>query len=526
MKKTYLILMIFASMFTFWACEDTVDVEPEMSKKRSTVQSPPTLNSDGILVFKDKRHVENIIRQLEIQQRSLENYYGAEFDDDCLKQDRLLDLFEDNLGFTSLRTHDLLVECTELEEGVDVDDLTPTIVQDDVVATILNKYREVIIGNEIYVFRANNLMMKASVADIREVVQLRNGLEGVDLGKFTFEGSSKTPTGMRGGEGNPEGGECRADFQVEVNRAQNTVHVTWTGSVSPTQSVTYDWGDNSPAQTFSTTSANVHATHSYPTSGLYIIKATVSDATPGSTCTSNKTYTIDLTPFCTVLFRSNVAPGGIVSFQPHSLVLSNGATKTQWEWDFGDGNTKIVTGQNGAVSHTYGCEGTYKVILKLITSDQNCTPQISNDVKVDNVICFDSDYKYTSGTRFEYDPGNFGIKYYTWLSNWLDFTQPLKCDRVKAKMKHYRIKSNGRWIRNRKPLKIVLSKLVHGAGATGCAGEYPKPLGHTDSRIGNRILAVQKMNEIIGAKRKHPYQVDYYVNGVLVVTKTSDDAGC
>lgn len=525
LMKNLLILVSFLLSSTLFviSCSDDLVIQPtDEIQERKYLKSGnsitlPLVNSDGILVFENEKHLDNIVDYLEERQESGLYEYGTEYDDNCMKEDKTLDLFEENLKFTSLRTHYLAIECNELEEGIKAEHLTECPIPDDVQATLLNKYSEIIIGDEIYLFKAFSLRYKTSLSNIDEIKKFRNGVEG-DYGLLEIDGTSSPA-------GGPESGVCVLDYTLDVDRPSLTANITWSGSVSANHKVKYEWGDNTPAETLVTTTG-ASKQHQYSSSGNYLITITIFNETSGEECAESGTEAINLNQTCATLFNAQAGTDGLYTFEPKDYIFANGVTPVRWEWNFGDGNSEVVQGLDGTVSHIYSCESEYLVTLQVITSSSSCAPSWSKTVQVTNVLCVDRNYSMDY-FHTEYDNGNKKIKHKTWLSNalWPSLSGE-KNHRIKSRLKSYKIKSNGKEKKLKKKLKIVYGGNIYGSGSGNCFGDQPINLTGQKIKTRKTLKHVIDKNEIIGTKSTDPYTVEYYVDDALIHTKFTDDAGC
>ncbi|GAB4477534.1 MAG: hypothetical protein OHK0057_27350 [Thermoflexibacter sp.] len=141
----------------------------------------------------------------------------------------------------------------------------------------------------------------------------------------------------------------------------------------PNQIATTEWdfGDN----TISTLS---NPTHIYEKEGIYKVKLTVTSFY-GCKVSLEQNITVGQTP--TVNFTwSNICLGEPVKFVSTGTFGSLSIAK-QWEWDFGDGNTRIVTGNKGDTEYVYANYGTYNVKLTAV-SDKDCRKDTTLKVSI------------------------------------------------------------------------------------------------------------------------------------------------
>lgn len=519
-------LLSFASVLLvcgiiMWSCEKDQQLTPTngnatfLDKNGSTIDLP-TLNTDGILVFNDVKHLDAVVAYLEKEQDEDEGY-SSEYDNDCMKEDKALDVFEQNFStFTSLRTHYLEIECQELAQNVAIEDLTMCPIPDDIQATLLNKHGEVIVGDEVYLFKANSLRYKTEIENINEIKNFRNGGVG-NYGVLDIDGLPKGPNG------GPESGVCDVLYTPSINRPNSEVAITWQGTTSLNHQVKYEWGDGTETIKHTINNGGASTTHVYPSPGQYTITITLFNETPGEECASAAYEDVNLNQICGVHIKAEGGTNGIYTFNPIDLLLANNATVQEWHWNFGDGTpTEVIQGGSGTVTHEYACESDYLVTLQVISSEPTCQPQAQKTISVTNVVCVDRDYDSNWSTE-PYDNDTKRLKHRTWLSNAL-WPSNLNNERVKAKMKSYKTMSGNKKLK--KPLKIVFGGHIYASGSGDCFGDQPINLVGQELKTKKTLKHVINKQETIGTKSTDAYTVEYYIDGVLIFTKQTDDAGC
>ena len=256
---------------------------------------------------------------------------------------------------------------------------------------------------------------------------------------------------------------CDAYFTVSTNEVNRVVQVTWLGSMDQNKVVVYNWGDGQNSGNL--LSFNANASHTYTTDGNYSIQATVIDTSQANGCSESYEESVSINVMCALTIKATAGTGGVYTFQPQLVLLPNGVNPVEWQWSFGDGNTETVQGVNGTISHTYDCEASYPVTLKLITTSSSCSPtSLPKTVNVEGIDCYDDDYK--SGWKtISYSNNNNKIVHKTWAGLNVWFQRKL----VKAKVKNYR-KKNGKWKKDKQQIKIEFDGKVYTTGATGCNG--------------------------------------------------------
>jgi PKD repeat protein len=86
----------------------------------------------------------------------------------------------------------------------------------------------------------------------------------------------------------------------------------------------------------------------------------------------NERYSIPVT------FEPNVSTGGVVRFTANAAPRTN-STIVRYEWDFGDGNYTVTTGN--IITHRYTSSRTYLVRL-WVTASNGDSGYAENDVRV------------------------------------------------------------------------------------------------------------------------------------------------
>ena len=146
-----------------------------------------------------------------------------------------------------------------------------------------------------------------------------------------------------------------------------TFSVTVTAGTSAVRTASIDFGDGG-GQALSTSGAST-ATHTYHSSGTYVVTASATDAAgettkaTGSVTVQNVVVTVTLTAS-----PSTATTATVVEFTASATTSPAGATIERYEWDFGDGNTRTTSG--GATSHLYQSGGgrRYLVTVRAVTT--------------------------------------------------------------------------------------------------------------------------------------------------------------
>ncbi len=119
----------------------------------------------------------------------------------------------------------------------------------------------------------------------------------------------------------------------------------------------WDFGDG-------TSGTGQITTHQFRTTGIFLVRLTVTDAR-GAATTAVQSVTVAPGTPPTVSFTTSPASPGVnqdVFFNASASVAAVGRTITRYEWSFGDGNF----GSGVVVTHRYAAGGSYQVALEVI----------------------------------------------------------------------------------------------------------------------------------------------------------------
>ena len=196
--------------------------------------------------------------------------------------------------------------------------------------------------------------------------------------------------------------QCIASFSMSVSGST----VTFTNNSSNYNSIGWTYGDSTSSNTF----AQTHS-HTYASSGTYLICLTVSDTS--NSCVNTYCDTISVTVSsggggCGADFGYSTS-GLTASFIDSSYASFGYSTF----WTFGDGNTS----SGYFPSHTYSSSGTYTVCLIITDTVNNCTDSICKSVTVSGSsgsTC-NANFSYTTtGTAASFTNTSSNNVYNTW----------------------------------------------------------------------------------------------------------------
>lgn len=164
------------------------------------------------------------------------------------------------------------------------------------------------------------------------------------------------------------------DFTATSGCANDTIQFTSSTFVDMTTTLAWLWefGDGS-------TSVLADPEHIYTSHGIYYVRLTITDL-QGCTATVEHPVNVVPGPLAMFGFTAPACSGSEVQFNDLSVV--NGSVITSWLWNFGDGNTMLITAPgNPNVSHIYANPGVYTVTLT-VTNLQGCDASTSIDVVI------------------------------------------------------------------------------------------------------------------------------------------------
>jgi len=320
--------------------------------------------------------------------------------------DPILDAFENSLGFTSLRTKLIEEEVALLSSGVDpqVRDIDAFFIQDDILRTVLNSQLEVQIGNSIYKFADDTLMLEIKNnncfdalgvlrTQIAIPLTLANDLPSAYNVANLYAFDNVTVHRLKGFDGTTS---CDTDFKFSLSGTSTQIAFN---SISSDFSVRHLWdfGDGC-------ISSAVNPVHAYDSLGEFEVTLSLFDSLGCSIVSNKKTVKLGT---CNSFFDPTTTIGSkFVSFTDLSTSTN---TIVAYVWDFGDSasgsnNTSLVAN----TSHTYsafgiytarliiiddvGCRDTSKrtiFVKKSIVSSANCCSR--QDKNKDNFVTYDSD---------------------------------------------------------------------------------------------------------------------------------------
>jgi hypothetical protein len=173
--------------------------------------------------------------------------------------------------------------------------------------------------------------------------------------------------------GTPTGGVAMADTGLPTVFALEHRNPAESNAIRDVQ---IDFGDGASTRTgpfIGTANVSYH----YRRTGTFTVTATTTDALNLQSVSRlvvqvNERYSIPVT------FEPNVSTGGVVRFTANAAPRTN-STIVRYEWDFGDGNYTVTTGN--IITHRYTSSRTYLVRL-WVTASNGDSGYAENDVRV------------------------------------------------------------------------------------------------------------------------------------------------
>lgn len=181
---------------------------------------------------------------------------------------------------------------------------------------------------------------------------------------------------------------CQANFnylQDSINL--NTYHFYNTSIGNPTNYL-WNFGDN-------TTSTQQNPTHTYNSSGLYLVTLTIT----GTSCSSSYFDSVLISALCQANYIYTIDT--INQLSVHFTDVSTG-NPTSWTWNFGDGLSSSL--QNP--THQYATGGNYTITLSI--SGGGCNSSFSDTLFLSNssggllIFAFADTNRYDDGTALLY----------------------------------------------------------------------------------------------------------------------------
>lgn len=420
------ILSIFIVLFIFInGCKNDDDYPLFKDYQMRKFIYPGVSNVNGVLHFQDRATLEAIYDSLDAHQfDGITSYH----DSLCVGGTYpFLDSFEMALNFTSLRRHYEALNCAELDNSVQPENLSDHHIIDDVMATLIGVSYRVVISDTLFYWKGKDLIYYSDASDAEDRMDL------VESGMtYTEAGVTNHIVQKLGKTGN-----CLPNFTFNVDHNSNTISVTYTGTpVNPTRLV---WSFNGAGNLNLNQKQVVFQA---PSAGNYQVCVTIMDdnGTPGDLtddCEGTNCKEIEVGGDCTADFDFTVGVNGQVNFVDKSHVQFG--TITSWHWTFGDGETSNLRNP----THTYDCDKIYDVTLTI--NGSACSGSQSTKLRKVEVTTFNCcDRNPDDKGPESYNGGNNRILWEYDLGSDLIWDQ-----RFKARQRNYVKKSNGNWKKQR-----------------------------------------------------------------------------
>ena len=149
-------------------------------------------------------------------------------------------------------------------------------------------------------------------------------------------------------------------------------------STAPNSAVTqwlWNFGD-------ATTSTAQHPIKNYTTPGTYTVTLTITSGVGCISSTATRTVVVNPLPAANFTTSTPACEGRNITFTDASA--ANAGNLTKWTWNFGDGNTAVMTNPNPFV-HSYANAGTFNVTLQVETN-KGCISTVLTKPVIVNIL--------------------------------------------------------------------------------------------------------------------------------------------
>ncbi len=557
MKKLILLLAVISAFM--WSCSDDAvlggdsieQITGENNAERIAAEQTylGVYNNGQWLVFSNQKyysmHHSNLLKQIDAYEEPIKEIETDQFID----PNPVLAKFEAGLKHTSLRLTLEKSEHVQLERGGEpiriLNALDNKGVSSEVISAFFNPQGIVQVGKDIYYMPTQGIRIKISNANTAALSAIiKNGVLEAYNPRYVRDVEVEYAT-IATSSGTVVNADCDATFSMmgaNYNETTEKYDATFVWSQNShlgdftDLSLNWTFGDGS-----STSDTDGNVSHAYSQPGTYIVCLTISgtlgtgdDAQSCSTeyCKSieiEEEFTFDLCDAVAalnildddavgnMLFNAASQPGnpavtcvsasGLVSF----IANIEDVPQDQFEWN--------IAGQQYTGSlfcFDSPCDADYVGTLKI----GDCAT-INFEVSVSNntLACLDGDYS-TQWYETQYQGGERKITYQLETkskeNNWWIFGN----NKVVAKMKHYRKKSNGNWKKKKADLDITSSGNVYADGACDC--DAPVTVNASKSKNNKKTLcAEQKFNSYdgISLKTDDVWEATFKANNAVSVTQ-------
>lgn len=314
---------------------------------------------------------------------------------------------------------------------------------------------------------------------------------------------------------------CSAEFNYSGFNTSNTGKFTYSGT--PPDGATFLWTfgegnmtstDQNPSVTYTTKGVKevclTVTAPKCPTSVKSCKAVTVGELTVSTDCVSVFTWNQETGKECYVCFNSNI-----------STTISASQIES-YKWEFGDGGSSTEANP----CYQYSCDGKKNVSLTVTTKDgKKCTSDVNSLIST-----FGGGLDLKTCTCCDYDIYD-EIKEIKLNNEQNQVTCQIDSDcywvkkNVNAEMWYYAKKKNGKWKKaDMKTAKIQLFGEVFQKDAKGCACSVSVSVKNEESDSNKSYLRVRtKVEEKFGSRKGSPWGANFTINGVNVLTRTSDE---
>lgn len=470
------ILILSLILFSFTGKAQEISFEENLLSKLSI--------RNGIPFFQDSSDFETVYEQL--AQLELEHSPSDPLilEQDCEAATPALKAFERNYEFQSLRAKQDQLECEELRRGKTPEQLSQPLINDPILAALFNSDGQLWIGENIFYIKSDKRFYLINNGD-------REAIKAIDDGDWYGNDNIELFMG---------GGESLADFEYEKING-NQFQFTFTGQVTPQESVLWDFGDG-------TTAEGLSQSHDFGTeanSATVCVKVVkYSSGSPVTIDELCKTIQLKNGPdlSCVLFIKKNKGDNGNICFNLWGLKANQVETVS---WDFGDGNSSTEL----KPCHQYSCNKIH-LVKAHYTLSSGCKFTTYTLVNVNSFQCCDHLASNKGSILYQEDKM---VKYHL-------FQIPLPIiGRTVISSRHYKKKGN-RFVR--RPANITNS--IHGKVFTSdneaCRCMIPQTMNEVETKYKSWLVTTYKVGSYFQASADEPWYAKVYINGSLILSKT------
>ena len=342
---------------------------------------------------------------------------------------------------------------------------------------------------------------------------------------------------------------CTAAFSTDINHANRTVLVNWTGP-DPNQSnyTSLTWNISGQTSNYANqTSFSVQFPNSgvtYQVCGTFRQIGTITTAILDSVRVDSNTVRIDTVGYttrtgvvcsstrctdvtmgvCSVDFSSSEGIDGLYQFTSTASVPYGAITGYQWQ--FGDGQTS--TQQNPTIQ--FPCDRDFTATLTVFSNDcPNGSASRSKEVSVSGFQCCDKNADSPWADSPSWSGGDRKISYRFDLgSEVVPWDQ-----RIKAEMKHFEKNKKGKWKKEKANIQARFTGTLFAKDEDDCTCQNPVTISASPASSVNKkketfkdkLDGLNSRDDWHKIKRDEPVVIEYLVDGTIRQTQNTGTGG-